>query len=94
MDLSQLLECDDKVPSNSQQDRLPLLVLTSSVTNFTSFGVARQVPWDGEKMDLSQLLECDDKVPSNSVQEMFLVLGAVVSAASLITTSFASCVDR
>ena len=94
MDLSQLLECDDKVPSNSKHERLPALVLTSSVTNFTSFGVARQVPWDGEKMDLSQLLECDDEVPSNSLQERFPVLGAVVSAASLITTSFTSCVDR
>ena len=85
MDLSQLLECDDKVSSNSKQERLPSLVLTSSVTNFTSFGVARRVPWDGEKMYLSQLLECDDKVPSNSKPER---LPALVLTSSV--TNFTS----
>ena len=80
MYLSQLLECDDKVPSNCKQDRLPLFVLISSVTNFTCVEFGRRVPWDGEKMDLSQLLECDDKVSSNSKQDRlpFLVLTSSV----------------
>ena len=60
MNLSQLLECDAKVPSNFKQERLPALVATLLVTTFTFSGVARRVPWDGEGMNLSQLLECDN----------------------------------
>ena len=86
MNLSQLLECDDNVPSNSKQDRLSSLVLTSLVTNFTSFEVGRRVPWDGEKMDLSQLLECDDKVPSNSKHDRLPAL-VLTSSVTTITSS-------